>query len=70
MNPKYYDTYKKYNYWNQRFQIGPNGVPTEFLVWYYNYYYPYAQRGIKTPGYLAPPHYMFMGHAPNNYMKK
>ena len=68
MNPNYNDTYKKYNYWNQRYQVGPNGVPVSYLFWYYNYYYPYAVRGIKTTGYLANPAGMYMGHPPNNYM--
>ena len=71
MNSNYYDNYKKYNYWHQRFQLNPNGAPSNpYLIWYYNYYYPYAQRGIQTPGYLNNPNYMFMGHAPNDYRMK
>jgi len=68
MNSTYYnDPYKYYNYWSQRYRVGPTNVPVSYLVWYYNYYYPRAQRGIVTPGYLSPPHYMFMGRAPNGY---
>lgn len=67
MNSNYNDNYKKYNYWNQRFQTAPNGSPTQFLVWYYNYYYPYTLRNINTPGYLNNPSGLYMGNPPNSY---
>ena len=69
-NPNYFDTYKQYNYWHMRYHFGPNNTQNgQYLFWYYNYYYPYAARGIQTTGYLANPAGMYMGHPPNNYMQ-
>ena len=63
----YYDEYKKYNYWNQRFMRGPNNKKTNFLFWYYNYYYPYKVRNIRTIGYMKNKYGMFFGKPPNSY---
>lgn len=72
MNPNYYDEYKKQNYWNQRYRLNPNGSPTLYLKWYYNYFYPYTRKNINPrqihpKGYLNTPRGLYMGHAPNGY---
>lgn len=69
MKNYYYDEYKKYNYWNQRFIVGPNNKKNEKLAlfWYYNYYYPYKVHNIKTKGYLKNKYGLYLGKLPNSY---